>query len=136
MCIPIRQIKDRGERSARLHEARRSSPWARIKFFFLLPKLLHYINGHLPGNQLGLLDHDQAASLYRALIPLYSALVPWVREFYSLPIIARVILGIWFRHIESETKHLGEIMETLSIGTDSELRNYIDSAIHSIESAA
>ena len=133
-CIPINEILERGTRGKRLWQARRRSIVARIRMWLLVPRVLRFVNDNLSGEKLGLLDRDQAASVYRSLEPLYNSLVPWVQEFPSAPRAVRVLFGWWLRRMEKETERLGDVLETLAWGSHEELRGQIDSAIEKIES--
>jgi hypothetical protein len=133
-CVPIREIKESGTRASNAFEKRRDSVFARIRMFVLLPRTLKFIIDRLPGDQLGRLDQQQARSLYRHIMPLYSELAPWVKNFPDAPLSVRILFGWWCRRMEVETERLGDIMETLAWGSNNELRKHVESAIGAIES--
>jgi hypothetical protein len=133
-CIPIREIKERGDRGTDLCESRGKSIIARIQVVLLLPKILHFINDSLPGDRLGLLDKDQGASLYRKLSPFHSQLISLMAKCKLVKGPMRFLFRWWLRRMEFETERLGDIVETLALGSDEETRKRIESAIGAIES--
>jgi hypothetical protein len=133
-CIPIREIKERGERGTKLCESRSEGIVARARMVLLLPKLLHFINDSLPGDKLGLLDKDQAASIYRKLSPLYAVLTGLLGKCARMTGPSRILFGWWSKRVERETERLGDILETLALGSDEEMRKHIESAIDAVES--
>lgn len=131
-CIPIRELREAGRKGAAL-SAKPRRVLNRLRAVWLFPKLLRYINHELSGERLGSLDVQQARALYESLLPFHESLTAMIDRLPSKPFLERLLIGWWYRRIESENDRIGEMLETLAWGSDEELRGFINSAVEAIE---
>jgi hypothetical protein len=133
IAIPIHKIRVDSTLSTTVSRSSLfPSPLRKILLLWLFPRVLNYVVRQLSG-RLGQLTSEQARELYGPLRQLHSEVEAVLEKRAKQPRIKRFITDGWADRVRLQSDRVGDIVESLAWGSDSELRNYIDEAVEELE---
>lgn len=94
--------------------------------------MLDYIVAHL-GRRLGQLTAEQAHELYGPLRQFHSEVNAVLERRAKRSGIKRFVTSSWAERVRLQSDRVGDIVEALAWGSDTELRRYIDESIDELE---
>lgn len=132
--IPIQKLRVDSTLSVSISRSSALPPLLRkILKLWLFPSVLRYTNNELSGERLGKITAAQAAELFGPLQQFHSDLRDIIAESAQHSWIVRTFTASWIRRLSAETDRLGDIVEALAWGADSELRAFVNQSVEDLQ---
>jgi hypothetical protein len=132
-AIPIQKIRVDSTLTTTVSRTSVLHPLIRITLLlWLVPRVLSYIVTQI-ADKLGKLTSEQAVDLYGPLFQLHLEVGVLLNGRPTWPALLRVLTVGWSDKVLAQSDKLGDIVESIAWGSDSELRDFINDSVSELE---